>query len=1121
MVCLAATSRADEPEPTPAKETPSSERTTAEPAKPESAATESAKPESAVSDERREAKSHDSDWPVGLERARKLAAADGKPLLVRAGAPWCRWCDKLLAEFETPEVREQLKHWTLVYVDIDDTPGEARQLSIGAIPALRVVNAAGKVVATQEGYLEQDELLSWLKESFDRAAIERPEVLLSDKELVPRDVDKLIRLLQSSDPLTREAALRRLIPNPKLAAAPVVEAFIDGKLATRLPALELLAHWQAPVEAIDPWRPETVTAERIKALQSWIGQEMVAPAPPAAQLSDEELREANDMIARLLEDGDVEATARMEQLARFGAALRPLVLEKLKGAADDRARERLLLLRYRLAAGDALVLTWTGGLARLASSDVNVRHQATAQLVERATAADQALLLELFADADPLVREISLRGLRSVGTDASSSTLVKLLDDPEPNVRAAVLKQLAESPDAALNAKVSAYLKTETDPDLVVHGVRVLKAAKAPADLIALLHHSSWQVRAEAAEALGTLALPQNPNPQNATIYAALIGVLSDDDAFVVSRAVHALRSVNLPSAVEPMAKAAVDHPEIAGEVIAAFAQGSLRNQAEPVLRQYIDHKDPQLRAQAITALANRGANDVGDLIERGLNDPATEVRTATAKRLLQICNEPDLRQMATASLNQGGGLSGTYTVTFDSFQAVAPAKPQKADEADKPVADEASEEAGEKPKEPGEPTKEEGDVSKEVAEPKDDARLVAFRDGKSRPEWMSRAIVPLEKMLQADAPEEKMAAALALLPLGHDNPALEVLRGLVASQPVLLDDAAHALPWLLWSDRLKFFDELLGQKPDKTQLYSISIEMLSRDPERGVSQLWKLLADDASTESALAVGHAISQAYVAPDTNRVVLGGHVVLDKEQMTELTRYATEGTAWQKNIALARLVEASAGNATELAQQIRDDASVPAEFRLDALQMILLAADDKEATKIATGELTATEPATRKLALMYLAGGQQAIHLLRGELHVNPGGGMRSYSRESPGLEPAAGVTIEMLKPLLADPDNETAAAAGCVAALLGSSEGLPALVRVWRDHKESDNWTQSLYRAVAALDDDQNTPLLVEIDKQLSNWDKRQFYWTIRSMHGPGVMKLRKQIRDEVGMDVLR
>ena len=343
---------------------------------------------------------------------------------------------------------------------------------------------------------------------------------------------------------------------------------------------------------------------------------------------------------RLVEADDAETSARLEQLARYGGALRPLVIERLQAAASDRAREQLLLLRYRLAASDALVLTWTGGLAQLASSDVDVRHQAAAQLVERATAADEPLLLELFADADPLVREISLRGLRSVGTDASSSALVKLLDDPEPNVRAAVLKQLAESPDPALSARISAYLKTETDPDLVVHGIRALKAAIAPANLIELLHHPSWQVRAEAAKALGGLATPHQPNPAAANIYAALIEVLADEDPFVISRAVHGLRSSNLAAAVEPLAKAAQEHPEIAADVIEVLAQGNLRSKADGILRGYLDHKDPRLRAQVITTLAGADVHDVGDLIERGLKDPATEMRTATAGKLLQLCDQ-------------------------------------------------------------------------------------------------------------------------------------------------------------------------------------------------------------------------------------------------------------------------------------------------------------------------------------------------------------------------------------------------------------------------------------------------------------------------------------------------
>ncbi len=114
--------------------------------------------------------------------------------------------------------------------------------------------------------------------------------------------------------------------------------------------------------------------------------------------------------------------------------------------------------------------------------------------------------MELFADPDPLVREISLRGLQHIGGKEANAALVKLLADPEPNVRAAVLKQLEETPDAAMVPAVVKYLKEEKDPDLIVHGICFLRATKgneALQCLMSLLKHPSWQVRAEAAAGIG------------------------------------------------------------------------------------------------------------------------------------------------------------------------------------------------------------------------------------------------------------------------------------------------------------------------------------------------------------------------------------------------------------------------------------------------------------------------------------------------------------------------------------------------------------------------------------------------------------------------------------------
>ena len=116
-----------------------------------------------------------------------------------------------------------------------------------------------------------------------------------------------------------------------------------------------------------------------------------------------------------------------------------------------------------------------GGLERLAAVDPRVRQQAGRRIgPARLAAADQPLLVELFSDNDPLVREFSLRGLQNIGGGQATAALTRLLADPEPNVRAAVLKQLEEKPDPSIIPKLAEYLKTEKDPDLLVHAIRFL-----------------------------------------------------------------------------------------------------------------------------------------------------------------------------------------------------------------------------------------------------------------------------------------------------------------------------------------------------------------------------------------------------------------------------------------------------------------------------------------------------------------------------------------------------------------------------------------------------------------------------------------------------------------------
>src|SRR6185437_15708212 len=288
--------------------------------------------------------------------------------------------------------------------------------------------------------------------------------------------DRIIEQLPDRDPLVHEAAVRRLMPYPDEAAPKVVPAFASGDLRLRLAARELLLAWKAPVDALDPWRPETFTPAALDALKQWAGRKHAPPA--AAGLSSGDLDIAwHDLTAMLQTTDPTEVNSARERLARFGPALLPEIYRALKSAATDQDRERLTALRYRVVATEALALQWPGGFDRLASTDAQERRQALAELGSHVTANDSPLLMELFSDPDEYVRETSLRLLQSIGSEGIPRGLVRLLHDPEPNVRAAVLKQLAETPDPRMVPQVVQYVATEKDPDLVVYCIRFLREA--------------------------------------------------------------------------------------------------------------------------------------------------------------------------------------------------------------------------------------------------------------------------------------------------------------------------------------------------------------------------------------------------------------------------------------------------------------------------------------------------------------------------------------------------------------------------------------------------------------------------------------------------------------------
>lgn len=1124
------------------------------------------------------------EWTTDYAEAITQARQAGRPVLVRAGAVWCKWCKELENELAAPEVQNELRRWTLIYVDVDRLPREARSLAIGPVPALRVLSSSGRLSASHDGYMEADDLRTWLQDKYAAAAPARSAGAAPVSRSASATVAELIKDLDRRDPTIRETAIRRLLLVPDQSAEPVVEALARGGLACRLAALEVLREWGGPVDGLDPWQPETIDDARLSALRAWAASPERKVTSRPAELDARQLEFVQRDLGRLLAEdiSTAEADAIRERLARYGELLLPHVYAAGSQVASDRARERLTCLRYRLVASDQLVFSWPGGLERLSAMDVGTRHAAADELAGRCSSADEALLLELFSDPDGLVREIALRGLQKVGGAQASGALVRLLGDPEPNVRAAVLKQMAEAPSAKIVPQIAEYVGKEKDADLIVHAIRVLRAAKGKASaecLMTLLVHANWQVRAEAAEGLGEI-LSQSQATGLTTkvkkdVSEALLALLEDSDGFVVSVAIKGLRRTDMAGATEALARAAVTHPQLAPEVLGMLAeQGQNRTEIIKHLRQFCTHEQPAVRAAAIKALCQAAPNNAESEMVAALGDESGRVRVAAANALLETLQAQRPQQDDDASVHirasGGGGLfslfsgwgsSSRKTATQPAATRPAATQPvfvQMEDGTLQPVtvrsedetleladhlnaatqptsthpseaiadAETATSESGAEA-----PTSAPEGATRAVAQTvsKSERWLEQFRSGEKRPKWMEAVIAPLEAMLAAESADERVAAAVVLVAFGRDEAALPVIREAVKQRSSLAGSAAGALPWLGWDRRA----ELLGfltQSGRGSDMYPRLVQQMAIWPDpRAAAMFWQMLAESKETpEVASQIFEALGKIYFGDYSYRPS-SAPAQKRRQALADARQHAESASEPQRAVALAVLVGLSRSDADKLAEKVRTDPAASPSLRRDALQIQLLCRSRQQADALAAEVLAGGESAAYPMVLQYFAEGQSSLrHLNSRGIYLYAADWAdedRAMGSEQPiRVSAPTDLDPELIRPLLDNSDPRVVAQAAYVLATLKDPAGLERLVSYWREKARQDHNTRRLvYRAVVALNDDSQTPVLEEVYRTYGKDDYwlRDFYWTIRSMTGPEILKLRKLIRDEVGMDQLR
>jgi hypothetical protein len=254
---------------------------------------------------------------------------------------------------------------------------------------------------------------------------------------------------------------------------------------------------------------------------------------------------------------------------------------------------------------------------------------------------------------------------------------------------------------------------------------------------------------------------------------------------------------------------------------------------------------------------------------------------------------------------------------------------------------------------------------------------------------------------------------------------------------------------------------------------------------------------------------------------------------KRAAADLVPRAQSGSYWQRIIALVVLLSISREEAGEIAETIVADDSADSKLRSEALHIVLAFQTKTPATKTALEGLSHEDPVLRRISLAYLAVGSDAVSSIANEEISLNGSLFPSYfgssSESGKPILPEAPERLDAktLIPMLKSNDLQTAAYAGYLLTLLDQTEGLMSLINYWeKNGRQESRWTRLVYRAIAYSDESSYAPLLKSIyekhiDKEGYSRDVQELYWTIRIMSGREIVILRKQIRDEVGMERLR
>ena len=100
---------------------------------------------------------------LSYEDAVSVARSENKDVYILFGSEQCPWCHKQKDVLAKDSVVRALSRYVVCHVDTVEREDLARRFRIRAIPVSVVVDADGRVLRKNVGYMEESKFVGWLR----------------------------------------------------------------------------------------------------------------------------------------------------------------------------------------------------------------------------------------------------------------------------------------------------------------------------------------------------------------------------------------------------------------------------------------------------------------------------------------------------------------------------------------------------------------------------------------------------------------------------------------------------------------------------------------------------------------------------------------------------------------------------------------------------------------------------------------------------------------------------------------------------------------------------------------------------------------------------------------------